>query len=145
MPVAAESFTMKRRGRKKKARGGGCAKWSSSPLGIRSGVLPFPVPPAASAISEGENLLVMAQLAIHSSVGGVDPALRRRDASAAKRRADGSGERCKLPTTRFQDAKACEMSSLGWVHLRLSCSVAPVKTARVVRPVLGNDSCRRLE
>lgn len=87
---------MKRRGRKKKARGGGCAKWSSSPLGIRSGVLPFPVPPAASAISEGENLL-MAQLAIHSSVGGVDPALRRQDASAAKRRADGSEERCKLP------------------------------------------------
>lgn len=59
-------------------------------------MLPFPVQPAASAISEGENLL-MAQLAIHSSVGGVDPALRPRDASAAKRRADGSEERCKRP------------------------------------------------
>lgn len=40
----------------------------------------------------------MVQLAIlHSSVGGVDPAMRRRDVSAAKPRADGSEESCKLP------------------------------------------------
>lgn len=48
----------------------------------------------------------MAQLAIHSSVGGVDPALRRRDASAAKRRADGSEERCKLPNDPLSGRKS---------------------------------------
>lgn len=47
-------------------------------------------------------------------------------------------------TTRFQDAKACEMLRVDWVHLHLSCSVAPVKMVNVAGSVLGNDSCPKI-
>lgn len=113
------------------------ARWAS----VQGCCLSLFVPPATrpSAISEGENLLTT-QLAIYSSVGGVDPALRRRDARPLNGGLMALKRDVSFLTTRFQDAKACEMSILDWVHLQLWCSVAPVKMASLVSLVLDNDS-----